>query len=199
MAEQPRMLEFREPATLRAARSGLAFLGRCELIVVVLSLISVTVLTGIGVVLRYAFGSSLLWAQEIALLLMQLMVFCGGAVLYKARAYLIITLVFDRLSERTQQVFALATWIIACVFFAVVFWQAILLYPKEISITTFILELPKFYYTVPMLYASASLFLCGLYFAAVAALLLREGGFGAGSNATEIDRLTTLVRGVTTQ
>lgn len=195
MAAPPQPAFFPEPRFLRRARTALRLIGRIELFVLVAALVGVSVLTAIGIVLRYLFGSSLVWAQEVSLLMLQILVFSGAAVVYKARVYITMGFLFERLPEPLQHLMALATWVIASAFFATVFWQGVLLYPKEINVTTFILELPKFYYTVPLIYATASLLAASLYYAATAAVLLAKGSSGEGPTVESHEAATTILPG----
>ena len=127
--------------------------------------VGVTVLTGISVALRDLFEISLVWAQEVSLLMFHILVFAGSGLVYKSRAYITVDFVFRKLPVTAQPVLMFVTWMLAALFPLVVLWQGVGLYPQQITTFTYILELPRFYFTVPLLYGAASLFLTNAFYA----------------------------------
>ena len=164
-----------EPGVFRLGRNTLAFLGRMEMAVTVLSIVVICCLTGASIVLRYFFGASLLWGEEVSLLLMKVMVFAGAAAVYKGRAYIAIDFVFRAFGPRGRYLLSIAAWMAAAGFAAVVAWQGMLMYPTQIHTRTYLLELPKFYFTVPVIYGAASIVLTSAFYAALLAFHLRSG------------------------
>jgi len=159
-----------EASAFGVARSALRLLGRLEIAAVILSLVIICFLTGAAIVLRYGFDASLLWGEEVSLLLMKIMIFLGAAAIYKGRAFICVGLVFDAVPGAVQYLLSVLAWIAAMVFAAVVVWQGILLYPTQINVRTYLLELPKFYFTVPLIFGAASIFLTSAYYAAYTAI-----------------------------
>jgi C4-dicarboxylate transporter DctQ subunit len=157
-------------STFRIARSVLRLLGRVEMATVIVSLIVICILTGVQIFLRYGFNESLLWSEEVSLLLMKVMVFLGAAAIYKMQAFICVGFVFNAVPTSVQNLFSVLTSIAAMVFSLVVVVQGLNLYPTQISVRTYLLELPKFYFTVPLIYGAASIFLTSTYFAAYAAM-----------------------------
>jgi|GEM_PF-1313909 len=157
-------------STFRIARSVLRLLGRVEMAAVIISLIVICILTGVQIFLRYGFNESLLWSEEVSLLLMKVMVFLGAAAIYKMQAFICVGYVFNAVPTSVQNLFSVLTSIAAMVFSLVVVVQGLNLYPTQISVRTYLLELPKFYFTVPLIYGAASIFLTSTYFAAYAAM-----------------------------
>jgi len=137
---------------------------------VIISLIVICILTGVQIFLRYGFNESLLWSEEVSLLLMKVMVFLGAAAIYKMQAFICVGYVFNAVPTSVQNLFSVLTSIAAMVFSLVVVVQGLNLYPTQISVRTYLLELPKFYFTVPLIYGAASIFLTSTYFAAYAAM-----------------------------
>ena len=164
-----------EPGVFRLGRNTLAVLGRTEMAVAILSIMVICCLTGASIILRYFFGASLLWGEEVSLLLMKVMVFAGAAAVYKGRAYIAIDFLFRSFGPRGRYLLSIAAWIAAAGFATVVFWQGVLLYPTQIHTRTYLLELPKFYFTVPVIYGAASIVLTSAYYAALLAFRLRSG------------------------
>jgi len=153
---------------MSACRRVLAGLGLAELFLAVAALVAISGLNATGVVMRYAFNSSIVWAEEISLLLMNLMVFLGAAAMYKARAYVVLEFFFRKLPAPLQHWLTVLTWALACAFAAITAGYAISLYPLQISTTSYILELPRFYATLPLIAGSASIACVSAYYLAAA-------------------------------
>jgi C4-dicarboxylate transporter DctQ subunit len=149
---------------MSACRRALAALGLAELILAVAALLAISGLNAASVAMRYGFNSSIVWAEEISLLLMNVMVFLGAAVMYKARAYVVLEYFFRKLSAPLQHWLTLLTWALACAFAAITAGYGISLYPLQISTTSYILELPRFYATVPLIAGSASIACVSAYY-----------------------------------
>jgi C4-dicarboxylate transporter DctQ subunit len=159
-------------STFRTTRNVLRLLGRAEMAAAIISLIVICILTGIQIFLRYGFNESLLWSEEVSLLLMKVLVFLGAAAIYKMQAFICVGFVFNAVPVRVQNGLAMLTSMAAMVFAAVVVVQGLKLYPSQIAVRTYLLELPKFYFSVPLIYGAASIFLTSAYNAAYAAMRL---------------------------
>jgi TRAP-type C4-dicarboxylate transport system permease small subunit len=177
-----------EPSVFRFGRNTLAVLGRIELAATVLSIMVICGLTGASIILRYFFGASLLWGEEVSLLLMKVMVFAGAAAVYKGRAYIAIDFVFRAFGSRGRYALSIVAWIAAAGFAGVIVYEGVLLYPTQIHTRTYLLELPKFYFTLPVIYGAASIVLTSAYYAALLAFRLR-----AGDDFTETDDALTVL------
>ncbi len=164
-----------EPGVFRLGRNTLALLGRLEMAVTILAVMVICCLTGASIILRYFFGASLLWGEEVSLLLMKVLVFVGAAAVYKGRAYITIDFLFRAFGPRGRYVLSIAAWITAAGFAGVIVWEGVLLYPTQIHTRTYLLELPKFYFTVPLIYGAASIVLTSVYYAALLAFRMRTG------------------------
>lgn len=138
-------------------RRALAALGFAELVVAAISLVVIAGLNAAGVLMRYGFNSSLVWSEEISLLLMNVMVFLGAAAMYKARAYVVLEFFYRKLPGALQHWLTVAAWALASAFAALTAAYAVSLYPLQINTTSYILELPRFYATVPLIFGSASI------------------------------------------
>ncbi|MGQ0650703.1 MAG: TRAP transporter small permease [Betaproteobacteria bacterium] len=145
-------------------RRALAALGLAELTLAAAALVAITGLNAAGVVMRYGLNASLVWAEEISLLLMNVMVFLGAAVMYKARAYVVLEYFYRRLPPGPQRGLTLLTWALACAFAALAAGYAVSLYPLQINTTSYILELPRFYATVPLIVGCASIAAASAYY-----------------------------------
>ncbi len=159
----------------RALHGALRVLGRIELAVAVLAFIATCVIVSINATLRYGLNSSIVWSEEVALLCTSVFVFVGAAVIHKAGADVSVTLFVQRLPARTQAVLALATHAAGAAFFAVLLTQAIALWPLQWNTTTFILDISRFWFTVPLVYAATSMLATSIMFAVEAGHGLRAG------------------------
>ncbi len=138
-------------------RRALAALGFAELAAAAVALVAITGLNAAGVVMRYGFNASIVWAEEVSLLLMNVMVFLGAAVMYKARAYVALEYFFRMFPQGLQHWATVATWALACAFAAVAAGYGMSLYPLQINTTSYTLELPRFYATIPLIAGCASI------------------------------------------
>ena len=138
-------------------RRALAAWGMAELFVATACLVAISILNAAGVLMRYVFNSSIVWSEEVSLLLLNVMVFLGAAVMYKARAYVVLEYFFRKFSVTLQHRLTLATWALACVFAAIAALYGASLYPLQINTTSFILELPRFYGTSPLIIGCTSI------------------------------------------
>lgn len=74
---------------------------------------------------RYVLANSLTWTHELDILLMIWAVWLGAAIGIHRKAHLRISILSDRLSERTQKVLVVVIDVLTLVFFVVVGWKGI--------------------------------------------------------------------------
>lgn len=153
---------------LAALRRGLFVLGRGELLIAVAAFAFVAVLTTWQVVLRYVFEGAIWWAQEVAQLAMLVAYFFGIAYVYKANQEIVIHFVAQRLAPARQHTLYIAIQLLVAAFCAMAAIQGLLLAPQQLNFNTYILNIPKFYSTLPLILASISMTVTALYFAASA-------------------------------
>ncbi|MQX37802.1 TRAP transporter small permease [Roseospira navarrensis] len=175
---------------LDAARRVLGRLGRVEVALAMAALAATCGVTAVQAVVRTGFGGSLLWAEEVGLLLLKIMIFVGAAGVYKARAFITIDTLMTRAPEALKRPLMLAAWTVSAVFGAVVAWQGALLYPSQIITRTYLLELPRFVFTMPIIYAGASIALTSLFYIV---WLLSARGRAVGTTEAE-DAASPLAR-----
>lgn len=148
----------------------LRYLGIAELAVAAGAFLVVCVVVSVNALLRYGFNSSIVWSEEVAMLATNVFVFLGATVILKANADVAVTFVAEKLSERARTLAILAIYLAASAFFAVLLWQAIALWPLQATTSTFILDISRFWFTVPLIWAAASMLLTSLVFAADTAI-----------------------------
>lgn len=145
------------------------WLTRIEIVASVLALTTICVLTLAVILAREVFGSSILWAEEISLLLMKVVVFFGAAAMYATRSFIRVDGLVGKLGPGARDRVQMAAWLLAAAFAAVVMIKAIQTYPTQIQARSYLLELPKFYFFVPLIIGAASIFLTSVYYLLVLA------------------------------
>ena len=159
---------------LAALRRGLYVVGRAELTIAVAAFAFVGVLTTTQVVMRYAFAGAIWWAQEVAQLAMLVSYFLGIAYVVKANQDVAIKMVVQRFPERLQRRVYLATQLLAAAFCIMVAIQGWRLAPQQLAFKTYILNIPKFYSTLPLIIGSMSMAATAIYFTLAAYLRWRD-------------------------
>jgi TRAP-type C4-dicarboxylate transport system permease small subunit len=153
---------------MRTFRKILAAIGFVELWVAMAAFVFVIALTMVQVIYRYAFAGSIWWAQEIAQLGMLIAYFFGIAYVYKAKQDIVIGFLVSRLSRGVQVGLTLFTQITIVVFCLFLVVTGLELAPAQLVFFTYILNIPRFYSTLPLIVASASMAVTALYYATVA-------------------------------
>ena len=171
-------------AFLAAWRRGLHRVGRAELAIAVAAFACVAALTAWQVVLRYVFSGSIWWAQEVSQLAMLVSYFLGIAYVHKANQDIVIHFVAQRLPARWRVPLYLAIQALIAVFCLTVAIEGLLLAPQQLRFRTYILSIPKFYSTLPLIVGSLSMAATAAWFGLAAWRRWRDSG-----GACELDRL----------
>lgn len=167
------------------ARRLLSWLGGIELWVAVAAFILVVALSALQIALRSVFGTSIIWAQEVSQLAMLVSYFLGAAYIYKQRQYMIIEFVANYFSQSVQFRLYLCVQILTFAFCAMMVVQLIEIAPAQLRMKTFLLHIPRFYSSLPILIGSISMALAALYYMVAA---IRAGGLtGQGAAIKEIE------------
>jgi TRAP-type C4-dicarboxylate transport system permease small subunit len=151
-----------------AFRRILAAIGVVELWIALLAFVFVIVLTMVQVFYRYVFAGSIWWAQEVAQLAMLIAYFFGIAYVYKAKQDIIVGFLLKRLPRGIQVMLAIAGQIVLTAFCVVLVVTGIELAPSQLVFFTYILNIPRFYSTLPLIIASASMAVTAVYYTIVA-------------------------------
>ena len=160
---------------MRHARLFLGWLGTVELVVAVTAFVLVVVLSALQIVLRSVFNTSIIWVQEVAQLGMLISYFIGAAYLYKQRQYMLVEFFVEKLRPRAQMILYLVAQALTFLFAVIMVVQIIEIAPAQLRMRTFLLRLPRFYSSLPVLIGSVSLALLSVYYAVAA---LQAGAFG---------------------
>jgi TRAP-type C4-dicarboxylate transport system permease small subunit len=153
---------------MHSFRKILAAIGLVELWVAIAAFIFVVGLTMVQVLYRYLLAGSIWWAQEIAQLAMLVAYFFGIAYVYKARQDIIVGFLVSRLPRRVQFALTIFTQILIALFCLFLVVTGLELAPAQLVFFTYILNIPRFYSTLPLILASASMTATAVYYAIVA-------------------------------
>ena|SRR5256885_7835484 len=153
---------------MRIFRKVLAAIGFVELWVAMAAFVFVIVLTMVQVIYRYVFAGSIWWAQEIAQLGMLIAYFFGIAYVYKAKQDIVVGFLVSRLSRRVRVVLTIFAQILIVLFCLFLMVTGLELAPAQLVFFTYILSIPRFYSTLPLIIASASMAVTAVYYAIVA-------------------------------
>ena len=158
----------------RVARA-LGLLGRIELAITVAAFSSVIVLVSAQIFFRYVFDVGLVWVQEVSQLLILTAYFFGISFVFKARRYLIVSILFDRFPEATKLPLYIGCQVLTATFCAMLFVELLGIAPQQLYMKTYILQVPRFYSSLPLLIASISMTLTAIYYT-VEAIRQRSAG-----------------------
>ena len=168
----------------------LRVLGRTELFITVTAFCSVVALVSVQVIFRYTFDIGLVWVQEVAQLLILIAYFFGTSFVFKSRQYLLISFLFDRFPEGWKLPLYVFAQLLTAAFCTVLFVELIRIAPGQLYMKTYILHIPRFYSSLPLLIASMSMAITALYYAWVsigaAARLEHDSGLDAIEAAMDL-------------
>src|SRR5258705_1162668 len=167
---------------MRGFRKVLAAVGFVELWVAIAAFVFVVGLTMTQVLYRYLLAGSIWWAQEIAQLAMLVAYFFGIAYVYKAKQDIIVGFLVNRLSRRVQVALTIFTQVLIVMFCLFLVVTGLELAPAQLVFFTYILNIPRFYSTLPLIIASASMAMTAVYYA-IAAWQSRHVGTEAAEEA----------------
>ena len=158
----------------RVARA-LGLLGWIELATTVAAFTSVIVLVSAQIFFRYVFDVGLVWVQEVSQLLILTAYFFGISFVFKSRRYLIVSILFDRFPEAAKLPLYIGCQMLTAAFCAMLFLELLGIAPQQFYMKTYILQIPRFYSSLPLLIASISMTLTAVYYT-VEAIRMRSAG-----------------------
>jgi TRAP-type C4-dicarboxylate transport system permease small subunit len=180
------------PPLLRKWRQVLSVSGQVEFTLAVLALIVGGVLSGALALLRYAFGTSLWWAQEIAESLILLTYFLGVSYVFKARQYIIIEFLSLRFPVRAQACLYAFAQVAAIAFTVVIVILVAQFAPRAMGMRSPVLGLPGNLTFLPIAVGSVMMALTSLYYLAFAVWALAAGRLAGSLAATEAQALVVM-------
>ena len=147
-------------------RQVLRYLGRIEMVVALIGFCVTVILNCIQIALRWGFDKSIWWVQEVSLLMMMIAYFIGASCVYRMRHDVLILFLVNKLPVKVQFFFYYLAEVWTIVFCSVVLVSGIGDVPGLLTTYTVIMHLPEFYWTLPLLAASASMILTSVYYLA---------------------------------
>ena len=153
----------RKAGGFRVARA-LGLLGRVELAITVAAFSGVIVLVSAQIFFRYFFDVGLVWVQEVSQLLILTAYFFGISFVFKARRYLIVSILFDRFPEAAKLPLYIGCQVLTAAFCSMLFVELLGIAPQQLHMKTYILHIPRFYSSLPLLIASISMTLTAVYY-----------------------------------
>lgn len=144
-------------------RGVLRVIGYFELVLAVASFAAVVALNCIQIGLRMFALPSLWWVQEVSQLGSLLAYFFGISMIYKLRQDVVILFVHRSLPRLIQFYLFFVVHVLIALFVLLVAQQAIDIAPMQLRNRTYILNIPKFYSTLPLLIASLSMLATTIY------------------------------------
>jgi TRAP-type C4-dicarboxylate transport system permease small subunit len=105
----------------------------------------VTIVT-IEVVLRYVFGHSLIFTEELSRYLMVWVVFLGGAIAVRDDAHIRINVLVKRLSVKTHQIVRVTAYGLTITFLVVVTIEGLKILPRQLYQMCITIDVSLFYF-----------------------------------------------------
>jgi C4-dicarboxylate transporter, DctQ subunit len=180
-----RIFDGEETFRMSNARQLLKWLGDIELWTSVAAFILVVVISSLQILLRSAFGLSIIWAQEVSQLAMLVTYFLGAAYIYKQRQYMVVEFLTNMLPRSTQYWLYLFAQVLTLAFSIMMVAMIVEIAPAQLRMKTFLLHIPRFYSSLPVLIGSLSMALTATYYLVAT---VRAGGVtGQGASIQEIE------------
>jgi TRAP-type C4-dicarboxylate transport system permease small subunit len=155
-------------SSLETWRRRLAILlrgvGRAELFVSVIALVFVVVLAIAQMLLRSLVENAPVWIQEVVQLAIVVSMCAGTGYAFKRRDYISIGIIADRLPQRPQIALDVAAQIAALAFTGMLAWMLLSIADDQLRARTYILGIPRFYFSLPLIIASVSMALTAVYY-----------------------------------
>lgn len=123
----------------------------------------VIVLNLYEIIIRFFLGKSLIWIQEVSVLLMVWMIFTGTTKIVYEKKDIIITILIDKLSKTKKMFVDIIGKIIVSLFFCYYIYYGAVLAISQWNLTTMVAKIRQFYFTLPVIIMSVSSLLIYIY------------------------------------
>src|SRR6056297_396477 len=128
------------------------------------------------IIIRAFLDKSIIWIQEVSVLFMVWMIFCGFTKIVYENKNINIELLVDNLPKKVKNITNLFTKIIIVVFLVIFSYYGFFLLSEQIGIGTYTSNIPKTLYTFPVILNSVSVLLIYINNIYNDIILLRNGG-----------------------
>lgn len=174
------------PEGLAVFRRFLRHVGHVELVVAIACLVVVVVLSAAQAMLRYLFGTSLWWSQDLMQVAIITSYFLGVSYVFKTRQYILIEFMVNMTPIRVQLLCYLVAQVLTAVFAVATIYLLYLFLPNMLAMRTPMLNLPGWLTPAPMGVASALMVVTTAYYFLF--------GLWALANRVEAESMTELER-----
>lgn len=137
----------------------LARLSKLQLGISMISLVAVIGINFAEILGRYLLNTSMIWIQDVSLLLMVWMIFPGSSVIAYEKRDVVITLLTDALPDSVNRIIDRFKNGIVSLFFLALAYYSFTLFLKQAGQTTVTASIPLQLYTLSLLVNSAYVFL----------------------------------------
>lgn len=181
------------PEGLAVFRRLLAVVGRAELVLAIIALVIVVVLSTAQAFLRYFFGTSLWWAQEVAENTIMVSYFLGISYVFKTRQEIYVEFLSSMMPIRLQLVLYMLEQLLALGFTLALLWLVWLFAPTLFNMQTPILKVPVAVTYGPLVFATVMIGLTSIYYFFYGIWSFRRGP-APGRRLTEIEEQGLILR-----
>ena len=108
------------------------------------------------IIMRTFFNKSLIWIQEISILLMVWMIFCGFTKIVYEKKDIKIDLITDRLNSKIKKMLEIFTHLVMLVFLLIFSYYGYIYLMKQIGMGTLTSGIPRVLYIFPVVLNSIS-------------------------------------------
>ena len=122
------------------------FLSRVVEGLIILGASVILTIVTIEVGLRYIFGQSLIFTEELSRYLMVWIVFLGGAIAIRDGSHIKITVLVKHFSHKTQQVLSLIAYTLTAFFLVIISVEGIRILPRQLYQMCITIDISLFYF-----------------------------------------------------
>lgn len=173
------------PGGLADFRRLLRFVGYAEVSVAVATLVLVVLLSATQTALRYFWGGSILWAQEVSEIAIISSYFFGISYVFKTRQYILIEFLVVAFPLRIQLLMYVLAQVLTIFFAVSVTWLFFLFLPTLFNMRTTLLSWPAWLLPAPIALACALIALTSAYYLAFGVWALRQRHDASSLDALE--------------
>lgn len=124
--------------------------------IAILCLIILLVINGFEIIIRYALDKSMIWIQEVSVLLMVWLIFTGTAKTVYEKKDIVIKIFVDKISGKKRIIIDILTQIFVLVFLIYYSYFGYKLIITQWSTRTLVAEIRQIYYTIPVIIMAIS-------------------------------------------
>lgn len=152
------------PKGLADFRRFLRVVGNIEISIAIAALVVVVVLSAAQTLLRYLYGTSLWWSQEVSEIAILSSYFFGISYVFKTRQYILIEFIVSTLPLRLQLACYIVAQVLTVLFAAALVWLFYLFLPTLFSMRTTVMGWPAWILPAPIAVSSVMIIVTSSYY-----------------------------------